>query len=385
MTCPTLCWADVSRRRTSCPSALLLCYGVSCAFGILLIGWSRGKASLIASPVLPNLQKLVQKCLDNSNSYYGKIEIPRTTELERQQEFSRMLAITEITRGFGWHSYCGYHGPWIEDLWIEVMCCDRKISDFGVCVPIFVPWTDWRVALSSNGGKWRRMIKPIFRTMRNRFFYVTVVQGEQGLEAGDDPYTEIPPNLLLVSPGGKGHIPIILSTKGQVFIERTGRNNSVLFAGSVRDRRKVVLDHWKGLLGSKLTITQTKEWMDLYRNHDFILSPRGNGRGCFRTGEALEMGLVIVMAFRSRLWVPYLNSTLPWDKIGFYSVMNDAESVVSKILSMTESDILAMRAMCRGYKHTHFTMNASVAQIGHFLKDGFSRSDLRCDRYYLDV
>lgn len=363
-----------------------LCCDILYVFTTLVVVQRLCGATLaVASAVGPDSHSFVHKCLSESRSVYGTFQVPWSSESRRREEFLRMHTLTEITRAFDSHKYGGYGGPWIENLWFKTMCCNRNMSDFGVWIPLFVPWTDWFLAMNSDERKWQRMIRPILRAMLKQFVYVTVIQLESGMEAGETPYSEIPPNLLIMSPGGKGHIPLILSIKGQNFIGRTGRYAGVVFAGSARAKRKMVLDHWKGLLGDKLTIAKTKAWMDLYRDHDFVLSPRGNGRGCFRTGEALEMGLIVIMAFRTRLWVPYLNSTLPWDKTGFYSVMSDAKSVIDKILAMSESDILAMRGTCRRYKHSHFTMNASVAQIGYFMKYGFKRSDLRCNQYYVDV
>jgi hypothetical protein len=92
--------------------------------------------------------------------------------------------------------------------------------------------------------------------------------------------------------------------------------------------------------------------------------------------------LVPCLGFEQNKWVPYLNSTLPWDDIGFHAVKSEIPDLVPKILGLTEERLAFMRQTVRKYRDSHFTIEATIRQIGLFLKYGYTRSDLRCGQFY---
>jgi hypothetical protein len=94
------------------------------------------------------------------------------------------------------------------------------------------------------------------------------------------------------------------------------------------------------------------------------------------------MGLIPILAFQKRLWVPYLNSSLPWNDIGFYTVNADVEKFVKVVDGLTKERLEFMRKTVRKYRDSHFTIEGTIRQIAGFLQGGYEKSDLRCDTFY---
>jgi hypothetical protein len=94
------------------------------------------------------------------------------------------------------------------------------------------------------------------------------------------------------------------------------------------------------------------------------------------------MGLILILAFRQRKWVPYLNSSLQWDDIGFHTMLPEVTQLRTKIGQITEDPLAFMRRTSQKYRDSHFTMQGTMKQIGLFMKGGRTASDLRCDRYH---
>lgn len=328
------------------------------------------------------LHNLGLKCLKQSNSTYGYHHIPYHTKDERNKEYHRILNLTITAREYPMHSWLGYNGPWIEDVWISTFCCNKDISEFGPYVPLFVPWLN--IYKKSKYG-YKKNASPYLQILKPDFLYITVVQSDYGIEGKYSIINSVPPNLLIISPSGKGHIPVLLFMKEQSLVDPLPRNNSVLFIGNIkRPARRKILRNFRKFLGTKIKVITEKvaDWRTLYRSYDMILSPRGNARGCFRSSEILQMGFIPILAFDDHLWVPYMNSGLPWKDIGFYLLPGDVEGFADVVNKMTPERVRYMRSNVRKYRDSHFTMNGTINQIGLFMKYGYRRSDLRCDYYY---
>jgi hypothetical protein len=94
------------------------------------------------------------------------------------------------------------------------------------------------------------------------------------------------------------------------------------------------------------------------------------------------MGLIPVLAFQKRIWVPYRNSTLPWHDIGFWTVIADTEGFVKVVDGLTPERLEFMRGTVRKYRDSHFTIEATIRQIALFFRSGYAQSDLRCEKFY---
>ena len=334
-----------------------------------------------------SLHNLALRCLKESNSPHGYRDIPMHTREERIAEYERILSITAEFRLFPGYRWGGWAGPWTEEVFIQKFCCNRSIETFGPFIPVFVPWTNvWKKRNTSRSRVgYPETVRPLFQALRPDFLYVTVNHNDYGIggmRRSTNP--DVPANLFIISASGLGHVPILLHKAPMEWVDPLPPENLICFLGrSVRWKRQKVLRAWKGAFGERMTMNASvPDWVDFYRRHSLILSPRGNARGCFRTAEILELGLVPIIAFRRRPWVPYLNSTLPWGDIAFIACNSDIPQLAPIINGLTEERLSVMRQNIRKYKHTHFTMEATMKQIGRFLQTGYSHSDLRCAEYY---
>ena len=123
-----------------------------------------------------------------------------------------------------------------------------------------------------------------------------------------------------------------------------------------------------------------KDWIKTFRESRFILSLVGNARGCYRTDEILELGLVPVLYFKDIEWVPYYGSkNLDWSKVGI--VGTNLDDILHKLDKIDDKELNEMRKYIRDHHDTHFSINGTIRQISLFLKYGFEKSSLTCSRY----
>lgn len=168
--------------------------------------------------------------------------------------------------GKPFHSWAEYSGPWIENAWISTFCCDKygakpstqneeeeaSISHlrkephrrhgllkdtFSGFIPLFIQWTDLG-AVSEWKDDLEAISTVLAKVLRPDVLYVTVSQHDQGLTANG--MANIPPNILVFSGGGVGHVPIPL-LKGTEAIDTAIKPPSsqlytLMFAGSVHLR-----------------------------------------------------------------------------------------------------------------------------------------------------
>lgn len=346
---------------------------------------TKKSATIFSSDINNNyhqLHDLGLSCLKQSNSIYGYHSIPYHSHQERSNEYKRILNLTSESRLYPGHKWLDYNGPWIEDVWISTFCCSKDIDTFGPYIPLFVPWLN---IYKTGPSMYNERVTKYIEMIKPDFLYITVVQSDYGIEGKYSPLKNIPPNLLIISPSGKGHIPILLFMGEHEIVDPLPRNNSILFIGNLkRKQRRKIVNNFQKFFSNNISVfsQKVKDWKKLYRSFDMILSPRGNARGCFRTSEVLQMGLIPILAFDDHLWVPYLNSSLPWKDIGFYLLSKDVDKFVDVVNNLTPDRINFMRKTIRKYRESHFTMNGTIHQIGLFMKYGYRYSDLRCDYYY---
>jgi hypothetical protein len=71
------------------------------------------------------------------------------------------------------HGYCG---PWIEDVWKQIMA--RNPTDTGFCVPLIVPWLKMCLFFLH---RYASDLSRILGLLSDRFIYVTVTQNDEGI------------------------------------------------------------------------------------------------------------------------------------------------------------------------------------------------------------
>ena len=127
----------------------------------------------------------------------------------------------------GYHCAEGFCGPWIEDRWIETFMSTwhnrtsgkdstkRLAEVFGPFIPIFMPYNDlWR----ADVVEYKKMIDTLQKSLRPDVAYITIASYGKaakrliggGMSEGKRrfPIMKTIPNVVVLSPGGYGHVPI---------------------------------------------------------------------------------------------------------------------------------------------------------------------------------
>lgn len=226
------------------------------------------------------------------------------------------------------------------------------------------------------------------------------------------------PNILVLSAGGFGHVPIPL-IKGEIpavappetFHRDVGKHQlfplfyslistqplwdrlfviigpiNTGFYGSIRPRlsRSSMLSEIEGLLQRehlKYMIGPSNEWSLLIQNTKFNLAPRGYGRTSYRLAEIIQIGRTPVYIYDDYSWLPYEGTELAISNFGFSGRMGSLAKVVAQIKDLSVADYKEkMRNLARARQH--YTYAGVLAQIALFIQDplGPSGGQLRCTR-----
>lgn len=350
------------------------------------------------------------------------------------------------------HEAAGYAGPWIENRWISHFepkafynsnatdDSDHDNSDnnnssstrisclsdhFGPYIPIFLPWVDHWV-------QHRRFRYPdgfldtLLAVLRPNVPYITVSQNDEGLmgRRREFDHAALLPNLLVLSAGGYGHVPIPLFKQDEAVVSNGkpvgSRSIGISYVGSLtnapKDMRLRLHEHLLlSLPSSSSTNTPTSsssntassssnsnsynftyeyyyglDWRNVSADSRFSLAPRGYGRTSYHLMETLQMGLIPVHVYTDVPWVPY--SDLFLREIGFVARMDgvyedDIDGVLSRLKAMTVAEIELRERRIASLRKSHFSASGALSQIELFLRMGSSSSsssgtssvsDLRC-------
>ncbi|KAK8878490.1 hypothetical protein M9Y10_005265 [Tritrichomonas musculus] len=330
---------------------------------------------------ITELHEMVMKCMKDADSPYGFKYLKLHSEKERITEYHRILNATAYYRTWPPKRWSHYRGPWIEDSWISYFCCERPISAFGPFIPLFITWFN---IFKRDKPNYQTHLKKILKELKKDFVYITVSSndlGVEGLYKGHS--TPLPQNLFVISASGKGHVPCLMHLKDIYPVSFLPQKYAMAFAGKLtRWQRKRILNESKTLLGNLLYSNRTSDWLLRYRQSGLIMSPRGYARGCFRTAEIFQLGMVPVMIFDDFPWVPYWNSSFPWKDVGFVYLRKEIPQMAKMVKEISQKRIKFMRSVILKYRNSHFTLNATLKQIEMFMKYGFAMSDLRCTQFY---
>jgi hypothetical protein len=271
-----------------------------------------------------------------------------------------------------------------EDQWNATR--NRPFTDFGPFVPLFVPWTRmWHYCWWGRRKQYLDLLHGVLSCIKPSFLYVTFVVNSFGVEGRDERYNILPPNLLILSAGGKGHIPLLLwstTYNPSAFPITTNYHYDVVFLGVLFTHwlRRFTADFFQRELGNRTRIDLTPEWRDVYATSKYILAPRGGGRNSYRLAEILQMGMVPIYVYNDIIWLPYYDS-INWRGFSLVVRFDKLASVLPIIRNTTGEEIARMRARVHELYETHFSVQGTFDQIFKFLGAGFDGSDLRCAPY----
>ena len=292
------------------------------------------------------------------------------------------------------HEAAGYQGPWIENHWIshfEKLYDDRAargeacLSDlFGPFIPIFVPWVDLWV---TNRFKYPTGLVETLRSMlRPNVPYITVSQNDDGLPGRHRDLTmDQIPNVLVLSAGGYGHVPIpLLKQQEDLKNEKDPQNRSIFlsYVGSLGNAPKQMRSKINASLAELLPKSPFQyryyygvDWRKVMADSRFSLAPRGFGRTSYHVVEVLQSGLIPIHVYTDVPWVPYADL---FDKIAFTVQADGMDALVDRLKNMTLDGIREREQMIVAMRDSHFSPAGVKEQIEQFLmgKD----TDLRCQQ-----
>jgi len=292
--------------------------------------------------------------------------------------------------------YVGYCGPMIEGSWIShfnetwtAAGTDAKLSTvFGPYVPIFIRWQ--KITPKKKAEVWTVLQK----VLRKDVAYITVSQDDLGPSKSADSFKRFP-NLMVLSGGGYGHVPVPLLIKQleEIEVPVSGRKFWMSFLGTLQGakthptRNKMIGalapladathevkfgdPHKSGSSGS---VTQDLPWQDVMAYSQFVLCPRGYGRTSFHLAETIQMGRIPIYVYSDVAWVPYADM---FAKIGYVSQIDEVADLAKKLKTeVSEDQIMKMEKVLEEIAPTHFTMPGMMNQISGFMTA--HKSDLRC-------
>lgn len=296
----------------------------------------------------------------------------------------------------------GFRGPWLEDQWISRMWTAYRSRPpnatlravFGPYIPLLVPWN--AIHNTANFTEAARIpcypcgfVRAVLGVLRPSVPYITVSQSAEGVTAkGELPMSQIP-NVLVLSQGGYGHVPVPL-LKAPLALHRhrlvQQKRRIVAFFGGSMDHapfelRRRMCDAVHQFAAAHKVEVVCGSYVPNFRQRMsealVVLCPRGYGRTSFFLGEALKMGLIPVHVYDERPWVPYAGSI--YERVGFTSTVAQLPGVLSTVLNMSTSALAAMTGRISAMTETHFGYAGVLQQIWRFMHGGSPSSDLRCE------
>jgi len=264
---------------------------------------------------------------------------------DAEQHFAELKNLTAVFRQYPVHAYAGYKGPWLENIFIEQFF-DKPLSYFNGFIPLFIQWVDAVVLDGEKGQNVDSIHKLLGTHLRSDVIYLAISQNDAGLGKIGIAH----PNMLVLSAGGFGHVPLPL-VKGEIDyvplpdMENTelsskSRNSSnawltdIVFIGNfVQGSRLNMLEQisMEARRARMLTkvLRRHPEWKSVMSTAMFNLAPRGFGRTSFRFAEIIQMGRVPVYLWDDVPWIPYAGTSI---RIEIFGLRNLAEKYMSQRL-----------------------------------------------------
>ncbi|KAJ1440256.1 hypothetical protein B484DRAFT_153623 [Ochromonadaceae sp. CCMP2298] len=300
---------------------------------------------------------------------------------DAQQHFEEILRVTEPYRQVSVHEYAGYEGPWIENMFISKFM-HLPLHRYRGMIPIFVQWIDSQILRGRLFGNLNNALNGV---LRPNVLYLAISQGDAGLSFIGTSH----PNILVMSAGGFGHIPIPL-IKGELPLQPHPENFDfdLGFYGNPRQHpREEMLPFLRqrsGEMGLKYNQAQGGDWLHDMNRTKYNLAPRGYGRSSFRFAECIQMGRMPVFIYDDMPWIPFMSTNLSLETFGFVMrKSNDGqenlEQVLSAIKNTTEPEYREKLVHLLSIR-SHFTYRGVFRQIMMFLHDPFGADGghLRC-------
>lgn len=330
------------------------------------------------------------QCLQRSKFLQGKDTSKWAYPLDAEAHFKVLLEQTRRFRdGIPIHEGpAGYLGPWVENIFNRQFM-QRELSSFNGIIPLFLSWTDIHVYQFEEDAKKNKSIptkedtmKRMIELLRPDVIYLAISQDDQGLF---ETFMEARPNVLVLSAGGYGHVPIPL-IKGEMNYSEPPEKyvQDVGFFGNVRPRlsRVHMLDEMKQACvseGLTTKVHQTADWESEVQRSQFNLAPRGYGRTSYRLAEVVQIGRVPVYMYDDHPWLPYEGTNISISTFGFSGQMGHMRETAKNMKALTDVEYRGFLQNVKNVRE-HYTYEGVMRQIEVFFRAPFGANGghLRC-------
>jgi hypothetical protein len=293
---------------------------------------------------------------------FHKWKLPNDAE----EHFEHLKNITAKFRKAPIHEYSNYEGPWIENIFIEKFL-NKPLSYFNGFIPLFVQWIDSQIL---RGRHFDNINDELSKNLRSGVIYLAISQGDVGLGKIGTSH----PNILVLSAGGYGHVPIPL-VKGEKPIHPIPNdlkysNDATFFGNMNQMSRPAMFDEIqkavKDVASSTSTIdsmndnekfitkfsSHADDWEKQMIDSRFNFAPRGYGRSSFRYAEIIQMGRIPIFLWDDIPWIPYQGTPISIEHYG-----------LQQGLHPQHEQIIPLMAAHNYHNHPHMKVKAIEVEV----------------------
>eukprot|EP00667_Euglena_gracilis_P010233 EG_transcript_10410 len=326
------------------------------------------------------------QCLRHTNVNVS-LEYPEDAE-EHFNEIHRVMYKWSQPPGHKMVTDAGFKGPWIENWWIsraKELNASRAgqsplSSVFGPFIPLLLNWVDvWFYA------EWHyppAFLSALRKLLRPNVPYVTVSQNDEGITGKCELLMTEFPNILVLSAGGYGHIPVpLVAAKREPVKPRRMESRPFLtsYVGSMThaphgfraDALSIVKNMSKDL-NFTCAVYYGTQWDQVMMNSRTSLVLRGYGRTAYHLVETIQMGLIPVYVYSDVPWLPYADL---FPEFGYAANLTGLPALL-RLLARQPPAALAQRERLVAKYQPLFTLQGAVNQVFLYLQS--RPCELRC-------
>lgn len=274
----------------------------------------------------------------------------------------KLIERTQIYRHIPVHTYAGYPGPWLENVYFDHFIKKRPQSKL-LYIPIF--WTDlWchllQVQNSRNIPELLRQVEE-FRIFITTLFdemqesgqnYYTIIQHDHGRVMYEFKFmgVKMPDCLLVYTQSGVGEVTLPL-LKDMSLLKRPvcrDKKHLISFCGNtstdmelgIRSKMDTVCresfkDRYVNYCGD--------QWISIMADSTFSLCPRGCANTSFRIYEALQLVSIPVYIYTGTPTLPY-QDLVPWERFSIIVNSEEIDKIPEIVRTLSQEQIDYMLA-----------------------------------------
>ena len=197
---------------------------------LIILSFSQSIPTLSLAEIANRTYSKVIPCIKSAWMMENKNTLDWKFPDDAELHFDDIRNRTAKFRSAPVHEYASYEGPWIENIFISQFM-SRPLSFYGGFIPIFIQWIDTQIL---RGRHFDYIHNELNQILRPNVLYLAISQGDVGLGKIGVAH----PNILVLSAGGFGHVPIPL-VRGEIPYEQPpllagGYSQEIGFFGQLR-------------------------------------------------------------------------------------------------------------------------------------------------------